>query len=127
MLVPSNYPHRIGDVGPIHSVLSTLETWLHDFVAPDQPTSKQCPTEFTGRLAALVPGARVHLTRFLGVFSTNSKLLKYVVPQQPSEPKEPPKANAYFMTWAQHPRAATDPHRTLCSNRTSSDVDHERQ
>jgi len=64
------------------------------------------PLEFIGRLAALVPRPRVNLTRFHGVFSRgghppNSKLRKYVVPQQPSEPVERRKPKAYSMTWAQ--------------------------
>ena len=43
------------------------------------------PMEFMGRLAALVPKPRVNLTRFHGVFSPNSKLREYVVPQKPVE------------------------------------------
>ena len=43
------------------------------------------PMEFMGRLAALVPKPRVNLTRFHGVFSPNSKLHEYVVPQKPVE------------------------------------------
>ena len=54
-----------------------------------------------GRLAALVPRPRVNLTRFYGVFSPNSKLREYVVPQKPVEEPENPKPNAYSMTWAQ--------------------------
>ena len=57
--------------------------------------------EFMGRLAALVPRPRVNLTRFHGVFSPNSKLRKYVVPQHPVEEPENPKPKAYSMTWAQ--------------------------
>lgn len=59
------------------------------------------PMEFIGRLAALVPKPRVNLTRFHGVFSPNSKLREYVVPQKPVEEQEKPKPKAYSMTWAQ--------------------------
>jgi len=59
------------------------------------------PMEFMGRLAALVPKPRVNLTRFHGVFSSNSKLRKHVVPQQPAKQEEPQKPKAYGMTWAQ--------------------------
>lgn len=51
-----------------------------------------------GRLAALVPKPRVNLTRFHGVFSPNSKLREYVVPQKPVEEQERPKPKAYSMT-----------------------------
>ena len=54
--------------------------------------------EFMGRLAALVPRPRVNLTRFHGVFSPNSKLREYVVPQKPIEEQENPKPKAYSMT-----------------------------
>ena len=53
------------------------------------------PMEFMGRLAALVPKPRVNLTRFHGVFSPNSKLREYVVPQKPVEEQESPKPKAY--------------------------------
>ena len=53
------------------------------------------PMEFMGRLAALVPRPRVNLTRFHGVFSPNSKLRKYVVPQHPVEEPENPKPKTY--------------------------------
>ncbi len=59
------------------------------------------PMEFMGRLAALVPRPRVNLTRFHGVFSPNSKLREYVVPQKPLEEQENPKPKVYSMTWAQ--------------------------
>jgi len=52
-------------------------------------------------LSALVPRPRVNLTRFHGVFSPNSKLREYVVPQKPIEEQESPKPKAYSMTWAQ--------------------------
>ena len=60
------------------------------------------PTEFIGRLAALVPKPRINLTRFHGVFSRgghppNSKLRKQVVPQQTSEKEEPQRPKAYSM------------------------------
>jgi len=51
--------------------------------------------EFMGRLAALVPKPRVNLTRFHGVFSPNSKLREYVVPQKPVEEQENKKPKAY--------------------------------
>ena len=59
------------------------------------------PMEFMGRLAALVPRPRVNLTRFHGVFSPNSKLREYVVPQRSVEEQENPKPKAYSMTWTQ--------------------------
>ena len=59
------------------------------------------PMEFMGRLAALVPRPRVNLTRFHGVFSPNSKLREYVVPQRSVEEQENPKLKAYSMTWTQ--------------------------
>jgi ribosomal protein S27E len=62
------------------------------------------PTEFMGRLAALVPKPRVNLTRFHGVFSPNSKLRKFVVPTRPADDAaiESQFGNkAYSMTWAQ--------------------------
>ena len=58
------------------------------------------PMEFIGRLVALVPRPRVNLTRFHGVFSPNSKLREYVVPQKPVEKQENQKSKAYSMTWA---------------------------
>ena len=42
----------------------------------------------------------MNLTRFHGVFSPNSKLREYVVPQKPVEEQEEPKPKAYSMTWA---------------------------
>jgi hypothetical protein len=51
--------------------------------------------EFMGRLAALVPRPKVNLTRFHGVFSPNSKLREYVVPQRSVEVQENPKPKAY--------------------------------
>ena len=59
------------------------------------------PMEFIGRLAALVPKPRVNLTRFHGVFSSNSKLRRQVVPRQPAKREERQKPKAYGMTWAQ--------------------------
>lgn len=44
--------------------------------------------EFMGRLAALVPRPRVNLTRFHGVFSSNSKLREYAVPAKPADEAE---------------------------------------
>ena len=54
--------------------------------------------EFMGRLAALVPRPRVNLTRFHGVFASNSKLRKHVVPRQPTEKQVPDKPKAFGMT-----------------------------
>ena len=48
-----------------------------------------------------MPRPRVNLTRFHGVFSPNSKLREYVVPQKSIEALENPKSKTYFMTWAQ--------------------------
>lgn len=62
------------------------------------------PMEFMGRLAALVPKPRVNLTRFHGVFSSNSKLREFVVPTKPvdeTETKDRSGCKAYSMTWAQ--------------------------
>ncbi|MFT7246709.1 MAG: hypothetical protein ACI82A_004089 [Candidatus Azotimanducaceae bacterium] len=62
------------------------------------------PMEFMGRLAALVPRPRVNLTRFHGVFSSNSKLRESVVPAKPAyeaEIKDQSGNKAYSMTWAQ--------------------------
>ena len=59
------------------------------------------PMEFIGRLAALVPKPRVNLTRFHGVFSSNSKLRKQVVPRKPVEREPRQKPKAYGMIWAQ--------------------------
>ena len=56
------------------------------------------PMEFIGRLAALVPKPRVNLTRFHGVFSSNSKLRKQVVPRKPVEREQRQKPKAYGMT-----------------------------
>ena len=50
---------------------------------------------------AKIPSIRVNLTRFHGVFSPNSKLLRDVVPQKPVEEQENLKPKAYSMTWAQ--------------------------
>ena len=61
------------------------------------------PFEFMGRLAALVPGPRVNLRRFHGVFSPNSKLREFVVPTKPADDVEAEKQfgnKAYSMTWA---------------------------
>jgi hypothetical protein len=62
------------------------------------------PMDFIGRLAALVPKPRVNLTRFHGVFSSNSKLREFVVPAKPApeaEQADQPGNKAYSMTWAQ--------------------------
>ena len=62
------------------------------------------PMEFIGRLVALVPKPRVNLTRFHGVFSSNSKLREYVVPTKPADEavtKDQSGNKAYSMTWAQ--------------------------
>jgi hypothetical protein len=53
------------------------------------------------RLAALVPGPGVNLTRFHGVFSPNSKLREHAVPAKPVEQEESQKPGTYAMTWAQ--------------------------
>ncbi|MFT7246716.1 MAG: hypothetical protein ACI82A_004096 [Candidatus Azotimanducaceae bacterium] len=75
--------------------------------------------EFMGRLAALVPRPRVNLTRFHGVFSSNSKLREFVVPAKPAdeaEIKDQSGNKAYSMTWVQRlkrvlrgPPSAIDP------------------
>ena len=57
--------------------------------------------EFLGRLAALVPRPRANLTRFHGVFSSNSKLRMWVVPEKPVQDKAEGKAKRYGMSWAQ--------------------------
>jgi hypothetical protein len=61
------------------------------------------PMEFMGRLAALVPKPRVNLTRFHGVFSSNSKLREFVVPTKPAgveHRSDKPRSTAYSMSWA---------------------------
>ena len=57
------------------------------------------PTQFLGRLAALVPPPRSHLTRFHGLFAPHSKHRDHIVPAQPhsavpSPPTEVPTAAA---------------------------------
>ncbi|MFT7266194.1 MAG: hypothetical protein ACI9A2_004283 [Halioglobus sp.] len=63
------------------------------------------PTEFFGRLAALIPKPRVNLTRFHGVFSPRSKLRAHVVAGKPEDETEQVlqsgKNKAYSITWAQ--------------------------
>jgi hypothetical protein len=70
------------------------------------------PMEFMGRLTALVPRARVNLTRFHGVLSRgglppNSKLREYVVPQRSGD-EENPKPKTYSMTWAKRLKRVFD-------------------
>ena len=53
------------------------------------------PLDFIARLAALVPGPRLHLTRFHGVFAPNFKHRKRIVPRplrhiDPDQPRAPP-------------------------------------
>ena len=43
--------------------------------------------EFIGRLVSLVPRPRVNLTRFHGVFSSNSRLRKKIIPKNPAQVK----------------------------------------
>jgi len=61
------------------------------------------PMEFMGRLATLVPKLRVNLTRFHGVFSSNSKLREFVVPTRPAgveHQSDKPRSTAYSMRWS---------------------------
>ena len=44
------------------------------------------PLEFMQRLAALVPGPRLHLIRFYGVLAPNAKMRALGVPQEPEPP-----------------------------------------
>jgi len=44
--------------------------------------------EFMQRLAALVPGPRLHLIRFHGVLAPNAELRAQVVPQEPEPPAQ---------------------------------------
>ena len=58
------------------------------------------------RLAALVPPARVNLTRYHGVFAPNHRLREQVTPTRPDlrgaeTPDEPAPARHVSMTWAQ--------------------------
>ena len=46
------------------------------------------PLEFMQRLAALVPRARLHRTRFHGVLAPNARLRAAVVPGPPEQPGE---------------------------------------
>ena len=58
--------------------------------APDGSTHLVLPPlAFLGRLAALVPPPRVHLTRFHGVFAPNARRRAAVVPA-PSPPRPEP-------------------------------------
>ena len=52
------------------------------------------PLEFLQRLAALVPGPRLHLIRFLGVLVPNAKLRPLVVTQGPPKDEEVPGVGA---------------------------------
>lgn len=58
------------------------------------------PLEFIGRLVSLVPRPRVNLTRFHGVFSSNSKLRKRIIPEKSVQESSEAKANRYGMSWA---------------------------
>lgn len=42
------------------------------------------PTQFWGRLAALIPPPRSHLTRFHGIFGPNSRHRSRIIPEQPA-------------------------------------------
>ena len=46
------------------------------------------PLEFMQRLAAPVPGPRLHLIRFHGVLAPNAKLRAQAVPQEPETPAQ---------------------------------------
>jgi hypothetical protein len=66
------------------------------------------PLEFIGRLVSLVPKPKANLTRFHGVFSSNSKLRKQIVPEKPVEAgtgcslvEHKPGFKRYGMYWAQ--------------------------
>jgi hypothetical protein len=52
------------------------------------------PPEFLQRLAALVPGPRLHLIRFHGVLSPNAKLRPLLVPQGPPKGEQAPGVGA---------------------------------
>jgi hypothetical protein len=63
--------------------------------------------ELVGRLAALVPPPRVHLTRYYGVFAPRSKLRPEVVPKAPQKEQgchahqgESAKKHRYRLPWA---------------------------
>jgi hypothetical protein len=73
------------------------------------------PLELMGRLAALVPAARMHLTRFHGVFAPHSKLRAAVTPAHrgvgapkapvcPGEQEQPPTPRYVAMNWARRLR-----------------------
>jgi hypothetical protein len=69
------------------------------------------PMEFMGRLAALVPKPRVNLTRFHGVFSSNSKLRELVVPTRPAgveHQSDKPRSTAYSMRWSKRLKRVFD-------------------
>lgn len=69
------------------------------------PVLSLAPTDFLGRLAALVPPPRMHITRFHGVFAPNAKLRSKVVPSDQislaghAVPRPPP-ARHYRTDWA---------------------------
>ena len=58
--------------------------------------------EFIGRLVSLVPRPRVNLARFHGVFSSNSRLRKKIIPKNPAQVKteSKPGSKQYGMSWA---------------------------
>jgi hypothetical protein len=49
---------------------------------------RMSPLEFMQRLAALVPPARLHLTRFHGVLAPNARLRPLVIPAVPPAPEK---------------------------------------
>jgi len=66
------------------------------------------PVEFLRRVAALVPPPRANLVRFFGVFASNARLRKHLVPKPPKQPPPVPAAPAhpapvakYRVPWAQ--------------------------
>lgn len=68
------------------------------------------PTEFLGRIAALVPPPRAHLVRFHGVFAPHSKHRARIVPGTPCSPEpveSPPQQAPSLGTPKGEPQAAT--------------------
>src|SRR5476649_1006303 len=47
--------------------------------------------EFVEKLAALIPPARVHLTRFFGCLAPHAKIRSQIVPPQAADQANPPK------------------------------------
>lgn len=75
------------------------------------------PTQFLGRLSALVPPPRSHLVRFFGVFGPHSKHRQRIVPKNPAgapfppekDPSLPPQAPTLDRSCRKPPRRPPPP------------------